>query len=533
MGIAQELLSKLEHLQKERSTFEAHWAEVAPLVLPRQDEFFSQLNTPGERRTSKKFDDTATLALDHGAAAVESIVSPRGTLWHKIAPPDALAEDREVLEWCDRLTNFLFKKRYAARSNFASQMHETYLSLLAFGTGVMIVEDMVGKGIRYKSGHVAEHYYMENASGIIDTNYRKYRLTARQAAEKFGDKTPEKVLKCLEKEPGKKLEFVHVVMPDVDGESGFPFISYHIMPDGGQLIDVGGYHSFPYIISRWVTSPNEVYGRSPAMSVLAEIKMLNSMRKTDLRAKNLAVDPPLLAADERGVRKFSLKSGHINYGTLDINGNPLVKPYQTGGNIPASNDGIEQSREFINRAFFLHLFQILVESPQMTATEVLQRAQEKGQLLTPTAGRQLSELLEPLVMREIAIWETYGTFEDGGLLELPQAMKELGGEFEIKYTNPLARMMQSEEALGAERTVQSLIPLAELDPTIMDRIDWDTYSELIRQANGAPARLFKTDEELAAIRQQRQQEQMAAQMVEGAPQIAGAVKDIAQAQSYE
>lgn len=533
MGIAQDLLQKQSHLASERSTFEHHWAEIAPLVLTRQDDFFNERKNPGERRTKEKFDDTATLAIEHGAAAIEGVVSPRGQVWHGIGLPESVEEDQASMEWADRLTRFLFEKRYSARSNFASQLHETYMSLLAFGTGVLIVEDLLDGNVRYKSSHVSEHYYMENAVGRIDCDYRRYRLTARQALQKFKENAPPIVKRAAEKDPGKKLEFMHVVMPDEDGESGLPFVSYHVSVEDQSLIATGGFKSFPYIISRWTTSPNEIYGRSPAMTVLSEIKMLNAMRKTDLKARHMAVDPPILAADQHTVRRLAMKPGHINYGTLGPNGEALVQPYQTGGSIQTSNDGIEQSREFINRAFFLNLFQILVESPAMTATEVLQRAQEKGQLLTPTAGRQMSELLEPIIMREISIYEEYGLFQDGSPLALPEALKELGGEFSIEYTNPLSKMQKSEEALSTERTVQALLPLAQLDPSILDPIDWREYANIMREANGAPARLFKSDEELNAEKEAKAQAQQMQQMVAAAPQVAGAIKDIAQAGSFE
>ena len=39
----------------------------------------------------------------------------------------------------------------------------------------------------------------------------------------------------------------------------------------------------------------------------------------------------------------------------------------------------------------------------MTATEVLERAREKGALLAPTMGRQQSEALGPMIEREIDI----------------------------------------------------------------------------------------------------------------------------------
>jgi hypothetical protein len=531
MGKAQELLQKLDTLKSERSNWDTHWAEIAPLVLQRQDNFFEENRTEGDRRTRKKFDDTATLALERGSAAIEGILIPRGQKWHGIQLPDELEDDDEANVWADDVRDFLFRQRYSSSANFASQAHEFIMSLLAFGTAVMMVEDQIGKGIRYKSSHLSEHYIMENAAGVIDTNFRLYEITARQAMERFGDQTPPKVRQVFEKTPAKKMKFLHAVMPDEDRETNMPFVGYHVSVEDNELIGVGGFKTFPYIVSRWVTAPNETYGRSPAMNVLAEIKMLNQIRKTDLRARHNAVDPPILAADQATIRRLSMQAGKINYGTVDANGRPLVQPYNSGTNINVSNDAITQSREVINDAFFVTLFQILVDAPQMTATEVLQRAQEKGTLLSPSAGRQMSEWLGPLIEREIRLYEDYGIFEDDGILPMPDSVKEFGGEFEIKYTNPITKMQQTEEALATDRTIQSLLPLAQLDPNILAPVDWKEYADIIREANGAPARLYKTDEVLEEEQAQAAQEAALASVVEAAPQVAGSIKDLAQAEA--
>lgn len=532
MGIAHEIIDKNDMLRIERSTFEHHWQEVAEYVFPRADEFFDSRRTPGERRTRRRFDDTALMALDHGAAAIESVVSPRGQKWHSIGLPEQVSQDYEALVWSDRVTDFLFRKRYAAVSNFASQMHEIYLSLLAFGTGIMMVEDMLDGTIRYKSGHVAEFAYMENSRGQIDTVYRQYKLTAKQAVEKFGDRTAEKIRKVYEKTPHEKFDFIHCVQPnETSGDD--QYLSYHVCKESGTLMGTGFFRTFPYIISRWTTSPNEIYGRSPAMSVLSEIKMLNQIRKTDLRARHMAVDPPILAADQSRIRKYNNTPGAINYGALDdATGQKLVQPYISGTNISASNDTMNQSREFINRAFFLNLFQILVETPQMTATEVLARTQEKGQLLTPTAGRQMNELLEPMIMREMDIYGSYGVFRDGQLLEMPESVKDVGGEYNVVYTNMLSRMQQTQEALGAQRVIQALLPLAQIDPSALKRLDFNEFADIMRVSEGAPARLFKSQERLESEMMAEQQAAQMQQMMQAAPQMAGAVKDIAQAQSY-
>ena len=531
--IAAEIIRKQENLAKDRSTFENHWSEVAPYVLPRQDEFFNRLREQGEKRSWRRYDDTAILALDRFAAAMESILTPRSSKWHKLSVTDEdLQEDQEVQEWLDDVTDLLFRVRYSTKANFASQMHETYMSLGAFGTGVMIVEDVVGKGIRYKSSHIGEHYFMEDLHGVVNRNYRRYRLTALQAAEKFGtEELPSVISIALDKEPHKKFEFIHCVIPNEEG--GMAYKSFHVAVDGKKLLAEGGFKTFPYIISRYVTSPNETYGRSPAMSSLAEIKMLNQMRKTDIKARHMAVDPPVLAADQSRIRKFNNKPGAINWGTLDEGGNPLARPYQSGARVDVSNDGINQSREFINDTFLVTLFQILVETPAMTATEVLQRAQEKGSLLSPTAGRQQSEMLGPLIEREISLLEEYGIFEDedqGGMLPMPDALKERDGRFEIEYTSPLSRMQKSEEALATERTIQALIPFAEQGS--LDRVDFNEYGDIIREANGAPAKIFKSDEEMEAQAAAQAEAAAMQQMVGAMPEVAGAIKDVSQAQKF-
>ena len=123
---------------------------------------------------------------------------------------------------------------------------------------------MMDGNIRYKSSHIKEHYFLENTYGNIETDYRKYELTAKQAVQKFGDKTPSVITKIVDKEPAKKFEFLHVVKPDEENETNMPYVSYHILIEENELISVGGFRTFPYVISRWTTSANEVYGRSPA-----------------------------------------------------------------------------------------------------------------------------------------------------------------------------------------------------------------------------------------------------------------------------
>ena len=538
---AREIVDIQSKLASERSTYDAHCKEVAELLLPRQDDFYNEYKQDGEKRSNLIINSMPQRALEKFAAAMESILTPRNSRWHGLRPKSrSIAKNQKAMEYMDEVRDTLFTKRYSNSANYSSQQHECYMSLGAFGTSVLILEqDMVNKGFIYKSSHISQHFLMENRSGIIDVDYRKYRLTARQALETFGEKTPDKIKKAVEKEPNRKFEFINCVRPNDEymagsgGLRGMKFMSYHVLFDGGELIEVGGYRTFPFIISRYVTSPNEIYGRSPGMTALSEMKMINEVRKSDLRARHMAIDHPVLTSSDRTLRRPIINPGSINRGALDSNGNPLIKPYNNNARVDVSNDLMQQSYELINDIFLVTLFQILVDSPQMTATEVLQRAQEKGALLSPTAGRQQSEALGRMIEREIDILSYMGEIDTPPreLLDLLEEGEEF--EYEIEYTSPLNAMQKSGAAAAAQRVVETAIPLSQIDPSIMDKIDLEEFMNIVHEASGADSKLLRSNDEVIALRDEREQQQQMQQLINSAPQVAGAIKDISQAQAYD
>jgi hypothetical protein len=183
---------------------------------------------------------------------------------------------------------------------------------------------------------------------------------------------------------------------------------------------------------------------------------------------------------------------------------------------------MEQRRGVINDAFLVTLFQILVDQPQMTATEVLQRAQEKGALLAPTIGRQQSEALGPMIERELAILARAGM-----LPPMPEELIEAEGEFEIEYDSPLSRAQRSEEALGIQRTIELVSPLAEAQPQLLDNFDIDEVARRAPDVFGV-SWMLRGQEQVQAIRQRRQQQEQAEQALQAAPVAAESVAKIAQ-----
>jgi len=529
---AEYVLQRQSQLENGRATFDAHWKEVAERVLPRQDEFLQKRTVEGDKRSEKIFDSTALLALDRAASAIDSLISPQTQIYHRLEPEDErLIDDREVKLYLDALTKLMFRVRYRPSANFASQAHECYVTQMAFGTMAMFIDDYVGIGMRYKSIALSDMYIAENHAGIVDYWHRKIRMSARAALQKWGEKNlPEAIVKAGEKEPFRKFDFIHCVKPNEDRKAGakdyrgMPFTSYYVAYEGKKLISEGGFRTTPYAVSRHVTSPNETYGRSPAMMVLPDIKMVNEMEKTVIRAAHKIVDPPLLVYGDGILAAFNARPSALNYGGVDEQGRQLVHPLKTGSNLPFAEEKAEQKRKVINDAFYVTLFQILVQSPQMTATEALIRAQEKGQLLAPTVGRTQSEFFGPIIDRELDILSA-----SGNLPPMPEKLRRAGGGVRAVYTSPLARLRRAEDGVAIMRTIEAVAPIAQVQPDVYDRFDPDMVLEELAEINGVPERVLRSREEMLQRRGEREQALQQQQQLEAANVAANAARNMASA----
>jgi hypothetical protein len=173
----------------------------------------------------------------------------------------------------------------------------------------------------------------------------------------------------------------------------------------------------------------------------------------------------------------------------------------------------------IQRGFYADLFAMMINSDrrQMTATEVVERHEEKLVLLGPVLQRINVELLDPLLddVFEYAL-------EAGLLPEPPEALA--GEELEVEYISLLAQAQQAAAASSLERVMGFAGNLVAVFPDIVDGIDSDEalrqYSEIL----GTSPDVIISDDELQAKRQARAEEQQQMQAMEQASQLAQGAK---------
>lgn len=523
---ANQICSDFERMSNDRGNWENHWTEIAKRVIPSHSFLFQAHGntTKGEKRTQELYDSTAAVALGRFSSILDSLLTPRDQTWHRLRPtnPD-LQKIREVMVWFDEVNRLLFRYRYGAKANFSAHNQTTFMSLGAYGTGTLFVDELAGEpGLRYKNCHLSEIYLDENHQGIVDTVYRKFKMTARQIAQKWPDSMPDRIREAAKTRPEREFEIIHCVRPRQDRDPeradfrGMAFASYYVSIEGKVMLSEGGYTSMPYLATRYEQIPGEKYGRGPAMDVLPAIKTLNEQKKTVLTQGHRAVAPVLIAHDDGVLDTFSMKPGSINAGGVTADGRPLVHALPVGS-IAIGKDLMDDERAVINDAFLVTLFQILTETPSMTATEVMERTREKGILLAPTLGRQQSEYLGPMIERELDLLGRLGL-----LPPPPPVLLEAAGEYRVEYDSPLSRVQRAEEASGLMRSLEATLNVVNVtqDPAPLDFYNWDAIIPELNEIHGVPAKWVKSLDEVQAIRQQRAEAANAQAASEAAPGVA-------------
>ena len=155
----------------------------------------------------------------------------------------------------------------------------------------------------------------------------------------------------------------------------------------------------------------------------------------------------------------------------------------------------------------------------MTATEVLQRNEEKMRLLGPVLGRLQSEFLQPLISRSFALLLRNGF--------LPPAPEQLQGQdIEIEYVSPLAKAQKLTDLQSMLRGVEVMMQVAEIAP-VMDYLDTDRLVKYLFEVTGIPARVIRSDEEVAQMRRQQQQAAQAQQAQQQEMMLTEQAKNVA------
>lgn len=534
---------RLSSFEQEWQKNEGHWRDIAKHMLSKtHGPLFDDLDK-AKSSNPGIYDTTGIDALKTLASGMQGGLTSPSRPWFKLGlVDDAWARNEAVQAWLfdtqERLTGIL------QRSNFYDQMHRAYYELGGFGNGVILIEEDPDSFVWFQTLNVGRYYLAINEKGMVDTLYRKFKLSVAQLMERWESTVPENIKRLYDSDNlNVKYTVLHVIEPRRSYDSSKkdklnrPYLSAYVLLDSQQVIlEEGGYYEKPFIAARWGANYEDVYGYGPASDVLPDVKSLQQFGKGILKALQKKIDPPLIAHS-------SLKASFNRIGTTpnfvtyyDQSGPaPAIAPlYQDNTNLSQAENHILNYREQVRRGLYYDLFLMMSNlDKRMTATEVAERNAEKMLMLGPTLERLRSEVFMPLISRIYAIMERQGKL-------LPPPEEIAGQEIKIEFVSMLAQAQKEAGVVSVQRTLEMIAGVAQMKPEVLDKLNADRVADALESMLGIDPGIIRSTEEAMQIRQARAEQQQAMQQqqmamaagqmaMQGIQTGAGAIKDAAAA----
>ncbi len=492
------------------------WKELSRYIAPTRGFFDGDQANDGRKLDHRSLiDSDPLLAVEILSAGMVSGLTSPSRSWFELTLSDSrLMKQSGVRSWLYEVRRRM--EEVFSRSNLYYVLHGFYQEISVFGTAAFLLEEDFDRVLSCRSFTAGEYVLGTDDKGRVNSFGREFFMTPVQMAGQFGlANLPLDIRRAAEEKRNGWFKVQHIIMPNPNaddtkaGQVNMPYVSAYFTPEG-HLLKQGGYHEFPVIAARWeVRNSADIYGRGPGWKALGDVKMLQKMQKTKLVALDKNTNPPMMVSSNVQGEVNLLPGGLTRYsGTTDA----AVKPaYQVPVDLNALEASIEKVKQTIRGQFFADVFLMLSTQnfAHMTATEVAERHQEKMLVLGPVLERLKNELLDPLIERTFAIMVRRG------VLPLPPPEIE-EQEVKIQYVSMIAQAQKQNGINAIEQGIAFTASLAQGNPQVLDKVDFDAALEEGLDLLGVPAVMLRSQEETQKIRQDRQAQQAvaAAQLIQ-------------------
>ena len=529
----QKILGRGEALKSDRSSWISHWTEISDYLLPRSGRFVTTDRNKGDKRHNNIFDSTGTRALRVLAAGMMAGMTSPARPWFRLTTSvPELDESAAVKKWLAEVTRLM--QMIFAKSNTYRALHTMYEELGSFGTSASIVLPDFKNVIHHYPLTTGEFCLATDHRGTVNTLYREYEMTVGQMVEQFGK------AKCSNTVQGlfdnNKLEAPVVVVQAIEPRTArdatkkdaqnMAFKSVYLERGGNDdaFLRESGFKDFPALCPRWMTSGGDIYGNSPAMEALGDIKQLQHEQLRKAQGIDYQTKPSLQAPTSMKNREVDGLPGGITYVDSAGPGGGIRPSWEVNLNLSYLLEDIRDVRERIKGSFYADLFLMLANSTNsaMTATEVAERHEEKLLMLGPVLERMHNEILSPKIEM------TFARMVEANIL--PPPPQELQGiELNVEFVSMLAQAQRAIATNGVDRFVGALGAVAQFKPGVLDKFDEDRWADAYGDMLGLDPEMIRPGPEVALIRQQRAEAAQAQALADSMEQRANTAKALASA----
>ncbi len=393
-----------------KQKWKSYWEDCYKFALPSKSELAFE-------NSSLIYDATACDCSENLASSLSSALTPTWGRW--FSADLLIPEDQQDKETLNKLNNEISSEKiektlssHFLYSNFSLEIHQAYLDLVVAGTAVMMFEENdpgESSAFSFRTLPLKDVVLEENSKGLINNLYYACEFSYDQLREQWRDYVIDDDLKekCLQ-DPSLRFSLLQAIGELENG-------AYEVLTilrsdpcgdlDEPYLLSRKVLNSCPFIAFRWLKASGEVYGRSPIMKVLPDIKTLNKAVELTLKNASLAVTGIWLADDDGVLNPSTVRlvPGAIIPKAIGSSG---LTPLKSAGNFDVSQLIISDLRTRIKEALLVNYFSS--NTVAQTATEVLQKSSDISRILGATFARLQTELLMPLLKRAWDILEKRG-----------------------------------------------------------------------------------------------------------------------------
>ena len=444
----EKLVRRYQKAAEKKDSWGEHWRECYEYAFPQRENVSCEgfCENSGAKKNLHLYDGTAPDAVDQLASSLLAELTPAWAKWFGLRAGSELNETEraQVAPVLEKTTDVMLQN--FEHSNFAVEIHQCYLDLVTAGTACLMFEEApLGEAtaFRFYAVPLREIAIEESAAGKIDTTFRCSRINLGGIRERFPEcELPSSFARKCEEDPDCKIKLIEAVIPRNNscGACGYDYTAFvwdgEFGSDAGFVLREGVFETSPSINFRWLKAPGEVYGRSPVMKALPDIKTANKVVELILKNASISVTG-IWQADDDGVlnpANVRLVPGAIIPKAVGSKG---LTPLEAPGKFDVSQLVLEDLRKRINHALLADRL-AEINTPAMTATEVLERSAEIARILGASFGRLQSELLTPLLKRAFCILRRRGDIMNF----------DLDGKIvDLQYKSPLA-LSQARKDVG-------------------------------------------------------------------------------------
>lgn len=508
---ARKVVSRRNALRQLRLPHESIWTECFDFTHPMRGVGFTQDGLSSSvhvaNLNAKIYDGTAPDSAVVLASNVVDGMTPANTIWFAL---DAGTETSEEQRWLDDTARVLWENIHS--SNFDAVSFEAALDAVDAGWFVMYIdEDRENGGLVFEQWPLSQCTISASKStGLVDTVYRTYAITAEQALNDFGeDMLHPDVARLARDNPQEMVEFVHAIEPRSTYVIGaklaknMRFRSCHVDAKNMHVCRESGYHEFPCVVPRWHKIPGSAYAVGPVYNALPDIRTVNKVRQQELMAQDMAIAGTYIAVDDGVLNPRSIKIGARK--VIVANDVDSIKPLTNSSQFDVAFMSEDRLQASIRKTLMADQLPP-ADGPAKTAYEYSVRVAMIRKLLGPVYGRLQSEYLKPLIERCFGIAYRAGVFAPP-----PQSLTDR--VFTVKYLSPLARAQKIEEVNAIDEYVDKTLATYERtqDESILDTVDFDEAQRFRSKALGVPSAVVPDKRAIARKRNDRRQAQQAQQ----------------------